>query len=215
MSNKTVSVIVFALILFGAAPSAEAKKGGYVGVGLVYNTIQGDFNGNAGLQLGTETIIVPDIHDAVGFDFRGGYGFTDAWALELNLMVSEHDGKWGGSSHDVSFVSFSINGKYSFAAETTVQPYLLFGISGNAVVIENGSEDIATGEIGDASLTGPGLNFGTGIDLFLNPNFSVNLGLLYRIVDYTDAEGVNESAAIDDELNGNGFSFLLTTAYHF
>lgn len=215
MSNKTVSVIVFALILFGAAPSAEAKKGGYVGAGPVYNSIKGDFNGNSALRMDTEVIIIPEIDNDLGLDIRGGYGFTDAWALELNLMASDHDGKWGGRKRDVTFVSFSINGKYSFAADTPTQPYLLFGISGNSLIIENGADDTATGEIDEASLTGPGFNFGAGIDHYLSPNLCLNMGFMYRFVEYADADGVHHSAAIEDKLNGSGVSFLLTTAYHF
>lgn len=215
MFKKMAFVIVSAFILLASIPEAEAKQGGYIGMGPVFNSIGGDFNGNSALQMDSEVIIVPKIDNGLGLDIRGGYGFTDAWALELNLMVSDHDGKWGNRKMDVTFVSFSINGKYSFFADTPTQPYLLFGISGNSLVIEDGATDIYSGEIDDASLSGPGLNFGFGIDHYVNPNMSLNMGFMYRVVDYTDADGVHHSAAIDDELNGNGFSFLLTAAYHF
>ncbi len=215
MYRKIVFLLIAAVMVLTVISDAEAKKGFYMGLGVVYNTIDGDFNGSGVLQNGSDVIIVPDINDALGLDLRGGYGFTDAWAIELNFMISEHNGTWSNFKGDVNFVSFSINGKYSFLSSSMTQPYLLFGISGNSLFIEDGAESTVTGEIADATLSGPGINFGAGIDQYLSPNVSLSLGAMYRYVDYVDAEGVNQSGTIDDGLDGSGFSFLLTTAYHF
>ena len=215
MYRKIVFLLIAAVMVLMVIPDAEAKKGFYTGFGVVYNTIAGDFNGAGVLRNDTDVIIVPDINDALGIDLRGGYGFTDAWAIELNLMISEHNGTWSNFKGDVNFVSFSINGKYSFPSSSMTRPYLLFGISGNSLFIQDGAEDTVTGEIADATLSGPGINLGAGIDQYLSPNVSLSLGAMYRYVDYVDAEGVNQSGTIDDELDGSGFSFLLTTAYHF
>jgi opacity protein-like surface antigen len=215
MHRKIVFILVGAVMLFAVIPDAEAKKGFYVGLGATYNTIEGDFNGSAGLQNGSEIIFLPDIKNDIGIDILGGYGINDQVAVELNLMSSWHRGRWSGQQGDVSYTSFSINGKYSFLSSGMVQPYLLFGISGNSLLINHGSENTSTGEVGDATLSGPGVNVGVGIDAYMIPSVSLTLGTMYRFVDYTDASGVDHSGSIDDRLNGSGFSFMLTTAYHF
>src|SRR5574341_1391548 len=128
MHRKIVFLLIAAVVVLTVIPDAEAKKGFYMGFGVAYNTIDGDFNGSGVLRNDSDVIIVPDINDALGIDLRGGYGFTDAWAIELNLMISDHDGTWSNLKGDVNFVSFSINGKYSFPSPSMTQPYLLFGL---------------------------------------------------------------------------------------
>ena len=215
MYRKIVFMLIAAVIVLLVSPNAEAKRGFYVGIGAAYNTIEGDFNGSRGLQNGSEVIVLPDIKNDFGIDILGGYGITDQGAIELNLMSSGHRGRWSGQRGDVSYTSFSVNGKYSFLSSGMVQPFLLFGISGNVLRIENGSENTSTGKVGDATLSGPGANFGAGIDAYLTPHVSLTLGTMYRYVDYTDASGVDHSGTINDEVNGSGFSFMLTAAYHF
>jgi len=215
MYKKIVYVIATVIIMFTVISEAEAKKGFYMGLGATYNTIDGKFNGSGGLKSDTDTIILPDIKNAFGVDILGGYGINDSWSIELNLMVSEHSGEWSGLTGDVDYASFSINGKYSFRSSDMTQPYLLFGISGNSLFIKNGSKNTATGEVGDATLSGAGVNFGAGIDTYITPHVSLTLGIMYRYVDYTEASGVDHSGTIDDGINGSGVSFLLTTAYHF
>jgi opacity protein-like surface antigen len=215
MKRAIVFSLAAVIVVLTMSPEAEAKKGFSIGLGAAYNTIQGDFDGMTGLQGGTEVIILPDVNNAVGIDILAAYGITDEWAIELNLMSSGHNGSWQGMTGDVSYTSFSINGKYSVPSPTAVHPYLLFGISNNVLLIKNGSADLFTGEVGDATLTGTGINLGTGIDYYFDPKVSLNLGIMYRYVDYTSAEGVHGSGTIEDGVSGNGFSFLVTTAYHF
>jgi opacity protein-like surface antigen len=215
MSRKIVFLLAAVVMVLSGITDAEAKKGFYAGLGVAYNTIEGDFNGSGGLRSDNEVIILPDINNALGIDILGGYGINDQWSIELNLMSSGHRGTWGGLRRNVRYTSFSVNGKYSFLSSSVTQPYLLFGISGNALRIEDGSQNIVTGETGDATLSGPGVNLGVGIDQYLTQQVSLNLGAMYRYVDYNDASGVDHSGSIDDRLHGSGFSFLLTAAYHF
>jgi len=130
-------------------------------------------------------------------------------------MRSVHSGNWQGLTGDVNYTGISINGKYRFPASNGTQPYLLYGISHNILLINKGSADISTGETGDATLSGSGFNLGAGLDECLDAQVSLTLGLMYRYVNYTKATGVNESGTIGSGLDGSGFSLLLSTAYHF
>ncbi len=215
MHRKSLFLLIAAVMMLLVTSHAEAKNGFYMGLGAAYNTIQGDFDGASVLGGGTEEIILPDLDNAVGIDVLAGFGIGDAWAIEFNFMSSGHDGTWQGRNGDVSYNSFSVNGKYSFLPEGSVQPYLLFGLSYNVLLIKNGATDLFFGQVADATLVGAGLNAGAGIDSYLSPNVSLNLGIMYRYVDYTEAEDVHQSGTISDGLDGSGFSLLLTTAYHF
>lgn len=215
MFGKKLMPLITTVMIALVASQAEAKQGFYMGLGASYNTIRGDFDGSAGLDGGTEIIILPDADSAFGIDLLAGYGINDEWAIEFNFMSSEHNGTWAGLTGDLSFVSFSVNGKYSLAPADILQPYLLFGISVNALLIKDGAQDTFTLEVGDATLSGSGLNLGMGIDNYFSPNASLTLGFMYRFVDYTEADGLNQSGTIDDGVDGSGFSLLVTTAFHF
>jgi outer membrane protein W len=215
MNRKYILLFAAVGILLIAVPNAEAKKGFYMGIGAAYNTIHGDFNGAGGLVGTTEIIILPAIDNALGIDLHAGYGITDAWAVELDIIASDHSGNWQGLKGDVYFTSFSINGKYNFQSSTKIQPYLMFGLSGNTLVINDGATGLYTGAVGDATLSGSGVNLGAGIENYIAEHLSLSLGLLYRVVEYDQAEGVGASGTIDNAVDGSGFSLLLTTTYHF
>lgn len=215
MHSKMIIVCVSVALSLAASHEAEAKRGFYLGLGAVYNTIDGDFTGTRGLQGGNDIIILPKIESGFGFDVRTGYGFNDQWAIELNLMSSRHDGAWAGLTGRVDYTSFSVNGKYTISPSDAVQPYVLIGFGHNELFIRDGAADTWTGEVTDATLSGPGAQLGIGIDAYLSAHVSLNIGFLYRYVEYTEAEGAHNSGTIDDGVDGSGVSGLVTMAYHF
>jgi opacity protein-like surface antigen len=215
MNRKIVFILIAVVMVLMVNSDAEAKSGFYLGLGAAYNTIDGDLNGSGALLSDSDVIYLPDSNNAVGIDILTGYGINDWWAIELNLMSSAHRGRWGGLRGDVSYTSFSLNSKYSFSASSMTQPYLLLGISNNLLIFKKGARNTATGEVDDATLSGIGVNFGTGIDTYFTPQLSLTLGVMYRFVDYTEARGVDTSGTIDDSIDGSGFSIILTSAYHF
>lgn len=202
-------------MILGITCDADAKRGFYLGLGVPYNTIDGDFNGKSDLQQGDEVIIVPRIDPSFGLDIFFGYGISQKWAVELNFLGSTHGGKWGRFSGNVDYFSFSINGKYIFASTTESESYLLFGSSDNVLIIRDGSQNLSTGETGDAILSGSGLNLGVGIDEYLSRHMSLGLRMMFRVVNYTNAEGVKQSGTIEDGLDGSGLSLMLSATHHF
>lgn len=213
MLRKIIFWLTLAVTFIPGA--ASAKPGFYMGLGATYNTIAGDFDGEAGLSNGTEVIILPKIDGAYGVNLLGGYRINDSFSFEFDVMTSKHSGTWQGLRGDVGSSSLNINWKYSFPAAHTTQPYLLVGLNYSWLQINKGSENLFTGKTEDARLLGSGLNLGVGIDKYIGPNTSLTLGLVYRYIEYTYANGVSSSGGIDDGLDGSGLSFMLSTAYHF
>ncbi len=208
-------VFLCGLLLLGMTSEVLAKQGFYLGVGIPYNTIGGDFDGKTLLIGANDFIILPEIDGGLGLGILLGYGFTKEVALELSYFGTSHNAKFLGGSGDVDYSVFNLDLKYSFLTERPTQPYLLFGLGFNQIVVKDGSVDFFTGEVGDGTFTGLGFNLGAGVDHYFTPHFSVGAGLIYRIVRYDEAEGVTDSGSIDDELNGDGFGLVLSTAYHF
>ncbi len=96
MSRKIIFLLTAVVMVLTVIADAESKEGFYAGLGITYNTIEGDFNGSGDLRSNNEIIIIPDISNALGIDILGGYGINDQWSIELNLMSSGHRGTWGG-----------------------------------------------------------------------------------------------------------------------
>ncbi len=217
MKKTGYFILVATCLLFGVSSSATAKQGFYVGVGIPYNTIDGDFDGSSVFNSEQDANWInylPQIEGAFGINVVVGYGISEHWAVEFDNMRSNHDWKWGTQSGKAIYYNFSINGKYNFTASQTTQPYILVGIGNNDLEIKNGSIDLDTGQVGSGDFSGPGINVGTGIDQYLGQHLCVTLGLMYRFVDYTNVNGVS-GYRIDASVKGSGFTLLLGTVYHF
>jgi opacity protein-like surface antigen len=186
-----------------------------MGLGAVYNAIGGDFDGQAGLSNGTEVIILPDLDAGLGIDLLAGFRIDDRFSLEFDFMTSKHSGTWEGLKGDAGYLGLNFNGKYSFLATRTMQPYLLFGINYSLLVINDGAQDLMTGETSNATLFGSGFNLGTGIEQYIGPNTSLTIGVMYRYIEYTIADGLSGRGTIDNGVDGSGLSFKISTAYHF
>lgn len=213
-----VSVIMIStLVIWGISTSVFAKEGFYLGAGIPYNTIGGDFKGDTFLVGPSDIIIQPEIDGGFGFGIVAGYGFNNELSLELSYLVSSHDAEFIGESVDVKYSVFNIDLKYSFLTSQATQPYLLVGVGFPKLVVEDGSEtrSFLPFRVGDAEYTGVGWNLGVGVDHYVTPNVSIGAGATYRIVKYDEAEGVVGSGEIGDSLKGNGFGLMLGAAYHF
>ena len=216
MTRRHVCVVIlYGLMIFGIKSEVLAKQGFYMGLGIPYNTIGGDFDGKSSLIGANDLIILPEIDGGLGLGILLGYGFTKDTALELSYFGTSHNAKFLGGSGDVDYNVLNLDLKFSFLTEQPTQPYLLFGLGFNQIAVKDGSVNLFTGQVGDGTFTGVGFNLGAGVDHYFTPNISLGAGLIYRIVRYDEAEGVTDSGSIDSKLNGDGFGLVLSTAYHF
>lgn len=216
MMKKLISAVLFsAVLVFGMTTAALAKEGFYLGAGLSYNTIGGDFDGESVLSQGSEVVVVPEIDSAAGLALLVGYNFTPGFGIEASYYASKHDITWMGASGEAAFGTLNLDLKFNFAASQPTQPYVLVGIGSNVVIVEDGAFDLFTGEVDDATYTGVGFNAGIGVESYLSSNFSVRAGATYRFVEYDKAKGLDEEGDIEDPLKGSGLSAALMAAYHF
>jgi hypothetical protein len=215
MKKILLVVALSGCMISGMTSPVLAKPGFYLGLGIPYNTIGGDFDGTSGFTGANDAIIVPKIDGAFGYGMLAGYQADNGLAFELSYLASKHDAKWMGATGKVDYSVVNLDLKYSFNTSQPTQPYLLGGINLDTLVVKDGSVNFTTLEVGDATYTGTGFNLGLGVDQYLNSHVSAGLGLTYRFVKYDRAEGVTDKGKLDSSLNGNGVSLMLDAAYHF
>jgi Outer membrane protein beta-barrel domain len=214
-----MKVLLFAITLGLAClvvtdETALAEQGFYLGLNVPYTTMEGDFDGSSVLIGSTDIIALPRVKGGIGLGMTAGFGIGKSAALELDVSQTNHNLNWIGSHGDAALRTFGLFFKYNFLVDQPGQPFLTYGILYNQLIIKDGSIDISN-NIGDATLTGWGMDFGVGYDYFFNARYSIGGTLLYQYVEYSHADGVNESGKIDNNVNGSGLAVILGAAYHF
>ncbi len=151
--------LTVALLLFIAAPAA-AKDGFSLGVNELFNDISGDINSPELVNSGN------------GLGLRGGFGLNRYLSVEAGLWKTKHDMKNGGTTADLK--AGTVDLKINFPLRgSQIEPYLLVGY-GSYTLENNGiSED------------GKGTRFGIGLDIYLFPELSFNVGLTRNNVTFT------------------------------
>jgi len=155
--------------------SAQAE-GWYLGGGAVTSNLEDDLD--------------DDISQGFGAAFSAGYSVNDLFGIEFLLSSAIHD-------EDITdgYVindTFMVGGKFSFGGEG-FRPYVAGGISRNTVDFENFDE-----------ITGDGVYWGIGADIFINQNHVINIS--YRLNDW---EG--DDSVFDYDVRNK----MLTVAYNF
>jgi opacity protein-like surface antigen len=162
----------------------------YIGAQVPYNMIGGDFDDKTASK----------VDAGAGIGLIAGYAFIPSVALEIYYSATSHK----SGTDTIGLGELSLNGKYSFLAETALQPYLFAGIGSFA--------------LGDNSLMlgGTGYNLGIGADYYVSPNVSIGAGLVRKIITYNKVLKSDPAGAVlPKDIKGDTTSLRLDVAYHF
>lgn len=174
-------ILAVALLLFIAAPTV-AKEGFYLGATVLFNDISGDINSPESLNSGN------------GRGLRGGYGLNQYFALEMGIWKTKHTHTNGGSAADLEAGTLDLKINYPLAGGH-IEPYLLFG-AGNYTIEQN-----------RISSDGKGSRIGIGMDIYLVPAVSLNVGFTRNNVTFTNA-GQNTDGKITTTDFGLTYHFI-------
>jgi Outer membrane protein beta-barrel domain len=179
---KKILLLAVVAVMFIATP-VMAREGWFVGAGLAFDNIVGsDLN---------------NYEAGGGLNFKLGYKF-DAIAVEGDWFQTSHTGKTGYTDADLS--GLNINLRVSFSQpDDPSQVYLLAGLG--AYLLEFKQPTFS----GITELHGSGVNLGVGVEHYFNPQVALNLGLIYRIINYDEAEDAFGTFSISD-MNGDTVS---------
>lgn len=215
--TRTAAGILAISLLFGTASVASAKEGFYLGGGLLYNTIAGDFDGDT-LFVSTgasEIIVVPDVDPGFGFALYGGYIGPIGLGGELGITHTGHDAEFVGVSLDTTLTAVNLDLRFDFQTNAPAIPYLLAGIGINVITVDDGAANTITGKLGEATYTGLGFHIGGGLDYYVAPVFSLGGRLTLRFDRYDEGEGIDSEGELPEGLKGDGISLLFGGTFHF
>lgn len=151
------------LVVLGLAlltTPASAKSGFYLGANLLFNDFSGD---------------IDNVDAGNGLGLRAGVGLNRYLAIEGAIFQTDHDVTGGGS---VDFTGLTVDLKLNFPLSgSNIEPYLVGGIG--SYELDNGS----------TTTDGTGMQIGIGMDIYLFPELSFNVGLMRRNITFdTDPE---------------------------
>jgi len=152
-------ILLWVLALAVIATPATAKEGFYLGVNVLFNDISGEYNSPEWMDSGN------------GLGLRAGIGLNRYLAFEAGLWKTDHDMKFGTGSADLT--GATIDAKLNLPLSgSQIEPYIQAGV-GSYEVSQNGfSED------------GKGGQLGIGMDIYLFPELSFNVGLMRRNITF-------------------------------
>jgi len=198
----TICLLPLLLITFGTAGAVKktfkrAKSQFYFGLTIPYTTIGGDFDGQYALVSGSETIIIPEIDNAVGFGITAGITgrVSPFWqySLEIAYQRTTHEYTFLSASDDATLSNWDFNMKVPI------------------INVNNGSYD----GIGyyDANYRGVGINLGAGMDLYVSPRIFLNFNAMYRIQQISSVKGFDDRLEISGGMDSNGMNISAGIMY--
>jgi hypothetical protein len=146
-----ILILTASLLLVIAAP-VVAKEGFYLGLNMLFSSVSGEVNSPQWLDSGS------------GLGLHGGFGFNRYFSIEAAIGKTKHDRLLGGETVDLKEgtldlkINFPLRGSH-------IEPYLLIGY---------GIFDL---KFSGASERGNGGRMGIGMDVYLSPEISFNVGM--------------------------------------
>ncbi len=177
--KKSFWVMLVLAAIITAAP-VHAKEGFYLGANLQFNDFSGDLN---------------NLDSGNGFGLRGGFGLNRYLAFEAGIFKTDHDLKNGSGAAD--FKGGTIDAKLNFPLTGShIEPYIFGGVGTYKL------------DLPGQTLDGKGGQLGIGMDIYLFPELSFNVGLARKNVTF-------DATATNPELKGKVTTLDFGLTYHF
>ncbi len=177
---KRSVALLLVLAAFVIASPVQAKEGFYLGANVLFNDFSGD---------------IDNLDSGNGLGLRGGFGLNRYLSFEAGIFKTDHDLKNGTGTAD--FKGGTIDAKLSFPLTGShIEPYIFGGV-GTYTLVYPGQ-----------TLDGKGGQLGIGMDIYLFPELSFNVGLARRNITF-DATGATP------ELKGKVTTLDFGFTYHF
>src|SRR5687768_3596041 len=115
--------VVSIVSLLSASAQAEPKLDErpirvYFGAGALFQGLSGDFNKDSYLTDGNESLIVPEVDQAMGFGIHAGFRRQSSRSVDPGLEVgyawSKNDATWAGRSWDTELRVVNLTSKLFF-----------------------------------------------------------------------------------------------------
>jgi hypothetical protein len=193
------------------------ETGPYLGGSVIYNEVEGDFDGNKSLVSsgGNVTIDLPSVDPGLGGRMSGGYRWSQA-KVELAAEYSSHDDSFQGVDHSATYWSYDMNGYYYLPSPwERVKPNVMGGFALPTIELHHSSTSGAF--TGDGHLYGYGFNLGGGADIYVTRNLSIDVLGFYHWTRFTTAAGVGTGyhTIHGGDIDGDGWTLSVGAAWTF
>ncbi|MBN2019632.1 MAG: porin family protein [Sedimentisphaerales bacterium] len=189
------------------------KQGFYIGAMYVNNSMSGDFDDTVFYTSGSKVYDVPDVDNGTGFGIVLGARGKDG-AFELSYQRTNHDTSSSfvdiGDS-EATYNIIDLNFKFDVFARDRLRPYLLIGFGFPWLTIEDSMYDDDDGSYDDETFTGISFNLGAGLAYYLDPQWAITGGIIYRWNRFSSVEG----KSLDDTLSEKALNLTFGVAYTF
>ena len=195
------AILVFVIIILAApawAQEMEARKGfnksgGYAGVSFMpqFKFDGVTFDGESIYKEigGEEFTILPRLNSQPMVRFALGYRGRQA-VIELSYERTHHDGVFMGATGDAVFQAANIEGRYYFAPDYRIQPYVAVGGSMPFFNVKDGS--FLHDDVADAKFKGYGASAEAGVVIYLVRQLGISVGYNYRVLSFDQVTGVQD-----------------------
>ena len=216
----TLAILLTVVALTATAAQARPKKRLAIGGGLITSRVSGDTDGSRYYFRDPNFgpfILAGDLEPGSGGLLTFQVTFIDYLGLDVLLMQTNHDAThtalpgYTMSAHILSLMTMA---RGNLPLGERFELYGRAGISYDYLTYDDNTVTVTSVELKSSTFEGLGLGLGFGAAMFLGP-VGIDAGLLYQRVsfDYLSADTVD--GALDDTLDVNIVSAMLTATYHF
>lgn len=202
-----VAVAIGSLAAITVAPTS-AVAGAYLGGGLAWHQIRGEFDDTLLLAGADALYDVPNVDPGMGPRFVLGFG--EGVAFELSYARTRHSApgllRPDGYSTLHHVLGMDLVGRTHWGERITAGRARLFTRLGLAIVrlrLDDSGYDLSPQPF-DVEYEGGGFTLGGGGELTLHPKLRATLEIDYRFVRYHHALSRGDELELEDSLTGNG-----------
>ena len=158
-------------------------------------SFEGELDGRLILGNYERTFFIPKLRADQGLSLSFGQ-MRRKGMLEGYILSSSHRAQMQDLTADASYTVIGIDAKIYLLSRSRIKPYLLSGINGTWVKVQDG----VLGKAGSADATywGIGVNLGLGLLAEISSNLFVSIGYTYRLMGLLYAYGVGKGRDVMD-----------------
>lgn len=201
--QKTLILLLAGWLFLNPVPPLKGDEGEedwpgnrfYLGFYYHQLSFEGELDGELILGNYQRTFYIPKLRADQGLSLSFGQ-MRKKGMLEGYLLTSSHRAKMQDMTADASYTVLGMDAKIYLVSRLRIKPYLLSGINGTWVKVQDG----ARGDTGlvDATYWGIGINLGVGILAEISSNMFVSVGYTYRLMGLLYAFGVGKGRDVMD-----------------
>jgi hypothetical protein len=214
-----IGILVLGLAI-GLAGGAQARQGGFIGVGLAGISASGDLDGNhVATDLTTEVEVAGKLGSGGGLFLNGGYGANAYLGFEILFSASSHTAtsNLGGPvppSTTATVGLLLLGVRLTVPVSDNFDLFARLGIGSSVVTYKDYSISLLGGANGNATFSGGATGYGLGME-FVGEHVGVEFGYTLFNASIDKASGTHLNGTFSPAIKETFSVADLAITYHF